>query len=327
MESPGKYLKNEREHRGLSLKAVSKFTKIREHHLRAIEEDRFDLLPSSVYIKGFLTLYAKYLGLDPKEVLLRYQKYIEEIHLPPFAEVLSKESPPKKKVRPWLFYSFMGAVSLFIVFNLFIKPYEYLNWFSPLPPDQQEKKVPQVKKEVIKEEVQGREVKELEEKKIDLNEKKEVEVKKGEVKEKEKSDALEKELRKIEKKETVKPEPILFEVMEAEIGSEIGREGGRLVLREKGSEFICDNRRLYFLTKIKAQEEGRVMHVWVWEGREFFKMELEVKPPIWTVYTYVTLRPHYSGNWKAEVRVEEKTLSSLDFKAREPAGQSYPGEQ
>ena len=39
-------------------------TKIRGKYLRALEEERFELLPSHTYIKGFLRSYADYLGLD-----------------------------------------------------------------------------------------------------------------------------------------------------------------------------------------------------------------------------------------------------------------------
>jgi cytoskeletal protein RodZ len=41
MESPGKYLKAERELRNLSLEEVSKSTKIKEDFLKAIEEELF----------------------------------------------------------------------------------------------------------------------------------------------------------------------------------------------------------------------------------------------------------------------------------------------
>ena len=74
MESLGKDLKAERELRNLSLEEAANFTKIREPLLRAIEDDRYELLPPSFYVKGFLVAYARYLGLDPNEVILRYQK-------------------------------------------------------------------------------------------------------------------------------------------------------------------------------------------------------------------------------------------------------------
>jgi hypothetical protein len=72
-ESLGKYLWRERETRKISLKEVSKKIKIREQILKAVEEDRLDLLPSSTYVKGFLSAYARYLGVDPNEVILRYE--------------------------------------------------------------------------------------------------------------------------------------------------------------------------------------------------------------------------------------------------------------
>lgn len=72
-ESLGKYLKGERENRKITLREVSKQIKVRELFLRAVEEDRHDLLPSVTYVKGFLSAYAKYLGLDPNEVILRYE--------------------------------------------------------------------------------------------------------------------------------------------------------------------------------------------------------------------------------------------------------------
>ena len=77
MESPGKYLKAERESQNLSLKEVSESTKIREPLLKAIEEDQYDLISSPVYVKGFLDGYARFLGLDPNNIILQYQKHYE----------------------------------------------------------------------------------------------------------------------------------------------------------------------------------------------------------------------------------------------------------
>ena len=78
MESVGKYLKAERESQNLSLQEVSESTKIRELLLRALEEDRYDLISSPVYVKGFLDAYARYLGLDSNEIILKYQENYEK---------------------------------------------------------------------------------------------------------------------------------------------------------------------------------------------------------------------------------------------------------
>jgi cytoskeletal protein RodZ len=39
-------------------------TKIRAKYLRALEDERFELLPSHTYVKGFLRSYADYLGME-----------------------------------------------------------------------------------------------------------------------------------------------------------------------------------------------------------------------------------------------------------------------
>jgi cytoskeleton protein RodZ len=69
METSGKYLKAERELRNLSLEEIAKSTKIKEDFLKAIEEDRYEFLPPAIYVKGFLIIYARHLGLNPYDVV------------------------------------------------------------------------------------------------------------------------------------------------------------------------------------------------------------------------------------------------------------------
>ena len=82
MESPGKFLKREREARNISLREISKFTKINECYLKAIEEDRYDMLPGVFYVKAFLNVYARYLTLNPKDIVLQYENYLKNL-IPP----------------------------------------------------------------------------------------------------------------------------------------------------------------------------------------------------------------------------------------------------
>ena len=81
IESPGKYLKAKRESDRISLREVAIVTRIREPVLRAIEEDRYDDLPH-LYVKSFLSTYAKCLGLDPTDVIMLHQKYVEKLSSP-----------------------------------------------------------------------------------------------------------------------------------------------------------------------------------------------------------------------------------------------------
>ena len=100
-ETLGKYLKNQREFKKISLREVAKNTRVREHILRAIEEDQHHLLPPATYVKGFLLAYAKYLRLDSNEVLLRYERILkgEPVTPPPTESSKSKEKIPPTEPR------------------------------------------------------------------------------------------------------------------------------------------------------------------------------------------------------------------------------------
>lgn len=78
MESLGDYLRREREYRHISLEEITQKTKIREEILTGLEEDRLDSNLSPVFIKGFLRAYAKYVGLNPDDVVLRYETSVRE---------------------------------------------------------------------------------------------------------------------------------------------------------------------------------------------------------------------------------------------------------
>ena len=102
-ETLGKYLKNQRESKQISLREVAKNTRVREHVLRAIEADQHHLLPPATYVKGFLLAYAKYLKLDPNDVLLRYERVLkgESIAPPSVQPPRSKrEIPPAQAPKP-----------------------------------------------------------------------------------------------------------------------------------------------------------------------------------------------------------------------------------
>jgi cytoskeleton protein RodZ len=103
-ETLGKYLKNQRESKKISLREVAKNTRVREYLLRAIEEDQYHLLPPVTYVKGFLLAYAKYLRLDPNEILPRYEKVLKGEPVTPTPpksqkpkEKISSPEPPKPK--------------------------------------------------------------------------------------------------------------------------------------------------------------------------------------------------------------------------------------
>lgn len=96
MESPGEYLKREREIRGIQLKAISDATKIRVGLLTAIEKNDFDALPAAPFVKGFIQAYCKYLGLDAQDAMLRYEAYMRSI-AESKASALKQDAEAKKQ--------------------------------------------------------------------------------------------------------------------------------------------------------------------------------------------------------------------------------------
>ena len=60
----GTSLREARLRRHIDFPEAEHGTKIRGKYLRALEDERFELLPSHTYVKGFLRSYAEYLGLD-----------------------------------------------------------------------------------------------------------------------------------------------------------------------------------------------------------------------------------------------------------------------
>ncbi len=68
----GRLLREQRERLGLSLEEVERHTHVRVPRLRAMEEGRFDDLPSPVQARGMLLHYARFLQLDPDPLLLRF---------------------------------------------------------------------------------------------------------------------------------------------------------------------------------------------------------------------------------------------------------------
>jgi len=289
MESLGMFLRMERETRNLSLMEVAESTRIREHLLKAIEEDRYDLLPHSLYVKGYLRAYARYFGFDPAEIILRYQNHLNSL-LPPAVPHESQVQIFRKPIsvlKTKNKYHRSASRTITVLFLLVVSAsygfHELSRWaFGPSEKDS-----------IL---VQGK-----------TESQRAVE-------------AIQKEISLIgetEARDVVPMEPSSYEALEVDMGKGIELQNGRSVLREKCSEFSCNNERAYFFTRIKAPQEGKITHLWYRDGKEFHRTEMEVKPPAWTVYSYLTLRPGHAGNWMAELRNGNAILSSRSFKAFE----------
>lgn len=80
-ESVGQVLRHEREERHLSIDEVSSTTRIPRKTLESLEQDRFEDLPSGVFVRGFIKAYASAVHIDADEVLARFEEQTPQ--LPP----------------------------------------------------------------------------------------------------------------------------------------------------------------------------------------------------------------------------------------------------
>lgn len=72
--SPGAVLRRCREYHDISLEEAAESTKIGENYLRALEDEQLREFASLAYLKGFLRIYATYLGLNPDDMIRLYEK-------------------------------------------------------------------------------------------------------------------------------------------------------------------------------------------------------------------------------------------------------------
>ena len=68
----GSSLREARQRQNLDFPELEERTKIRPKYLRALEDERFDILPAPTYVRGFLRSYAEALGLDGQPFVDEY---------------------------------------------------------------------------------------------------------------------------------------------------------------------------------------------------------------------------------------------------------------
>jgi cytoskeleton protein RodZ len=74
MPTVGEILAAERRRQGKSLNDVVEGTKVRSRLIDALENGKYDILPSSAYVKGFIQSYARYLEIPCEPLLDQYRK-------------------------------------------------------------------------------------------------------------------------------------------------------------------------------------------------------------------------------------------------------------
>jgi len=138
--SVGSQLSVARLRHGWTIEEAAARTRLHANVIRNLEGDRFDKLPSLAYIRGFLRIYSRELGLDPKAILREFQPNSTEtedsiLDLRP--EML--ESLPTRAAEPVvtsrkLGFGVLAGAAIFVLAVLGIQMYRVWPVKSPKDP-------------------------------------------------------------------------------------------------------------------------------------------------------------------------------------------------
>lgn len=108
----GASLREARTRRGLSLDDVTAGLRIRERYVTALEEERWELMPGEAYAKGFLRMYAEFLGLDGS---LYVDEYNERVPAHQEEALVPDSLAPSKGRSRLLTRTIVGVVAVAVV--------------------------------------------------------------------------------------------------------------------------------------------------------------------------------------------------------------------
>lgn len=128
MENIGRALLEARERLGLTLEEVERATRIRVHHLRALEAGDLEALPSPVQARGFLRNYAEFLGLDADALLLQYAEALQTRRTRPRAAQLPRSVTGPAATRPLVRRPRWLSADLFVASGISLVVLIVLGW-------------------------------------------------------------------------------------------------------------------------------------------------------------------------------------------------------
>lgn len=118
----GDTLREARLRQGLTIKDVEDSLKIRGKYLQALEQDDFEVLPGSTFVKAFLRSYATFLGLEADVLVAEYlnaHDAVADVHRvrhPNGPNGLSRPARPRTRgLRPQPNYVVVAVVALIVL--------------------------------------------------------------------------------------------------------------------------------------------------------------------------------------------------------------------
>lgn len=105
---------------------IEKSIRIRQHLLEAVEEDRWSVFSSKIYIVGVIKNYSNFLGLDPRKMLAFFRREYERNEDVRFKRKVAS-SYLKSDTRAFA----VAGMALLILFFVVYFGYQLLLFFTP----------------------------------------------------------------------------------------------------------------------------------------------------------------------------------------------------
>jgi cytoskeletal protein RodZ len=117
MKTVGQLIHSERIKKNISIEELSLATKIDGKYIEAIEADRYDLLPSETFAKGFIRNLSLSLGSNPEENIAVFRRDFRD---PDINKVHSKKHQSSKIILPQMSPQLLPIVLGIVVFLVYL---------------------------------------------------------------------------------------------------------------------------------------------------------------------------------------------------------------
>ena len=121
MDTTGKQLSKARLEKGLTIDEVAYATKLRPDKVLALEHDDYGRFPNNAYVKGFLQIYGRYLGVDvsatvkelenPSPVCVSDYQYLNNVPVPETPRLTVRKPAKKPSLAPLIAFLLLVVVA------------------------------------------------------------------------------------------------------------------------------------------------------------------------------------------------------------------------
>ena len=117
---PGEVLCRARKEKGLAAEEIILHLGITLRTLNALEKDKYDVLPSPLYVKGYIRRYCSILNISDSEVLADFDAKVKELGLVNKEPSIRLDRDSSKKIINWKLVIPISLVLLFVILILWV---------------------------------------------------------------------------------------------------------------------------------------------------------------------------------------------------------------